>query len=434
MFRLRKGESATFALQWDGIGSEAFGPPPKHAADLKRALARWSRWAERCRYSGPARELVMRSLLTLKALMYEPTGGMVAAPTTSLPETIGGVRNWDYRYCWVRDSTYTLYALLHAGYESEARAWRRWLMRAAAGSPERLNIMYGIGGEHRLPELELDWLSGYDGSRPVRQGNAAYKQRQLDIFGELMDALQMARANGVEAKEDAWDLQRQLLDFLESEWRKPDEGIWESRGPKRHYVHSKVMAWVAFDRGVRAVENWGLSGDASRWARVRDEIHAEACAKGFNPRLNSFTQSYGSKNVDASLLMLPAVGFLPPRDPRILGTIARVERDLVEGGFVTRYERRRANDGVRGQDAAFLACSFWLVDAYVLAGQRRKARALFKRAAGAFNDVGLASEEYDVKNRRMLGNFPQALTHLSLVNSAFSLQSERGPAQSRRSR
>jgi GH15 family glucan-1,4-alpha-glucosidase len=392
---------------------------------------RWKHWSARCTVKGPYRDLVLRSLITLKALTYEPTGGIVAAATTSLPEKIGGVRNWDYRICWLRDATFTLYSLLIAGYTHEAAAWRNWLQRAAAGDPSQLQILYGLAGERRLPEMELDWLSGYEGSKPVRIGNAASRQLQLDVYGEVMDAMHLSRTMGLADEQSAWGLQRELMEYLETIWESPDEGIWEVRGRRQHFTHSKVMAWVAFDRAVKGLEQFNLEGPLEHWREVRDRIHASVCAEAFNPTLGSFMQSYGSKEVDASLLLLPLVGFLPPKDPRIVGTVARIERELVHDGFVDRYLTRSGVDGLPPGEGRFLACSFWLVDNYVLQGRMDEARALFARLTALTNDVGLLSEEYDPIAQRQVGNFPQAFSHISLINSAVNLTNAECPAQHR---
>ncbi|HZR94089.1 MAG TPA: glycoside hydrolase family 15 protein, partial [Gaiellaceae bacterium] len=422
-FSVAAGERVPFVLTW----YPSHEPPPQ-PIDPERALADteafWREWCSRCTTPLPPRwrPLVRRSLMVLKALTYAPTGGIVAAPTTSLPERIGGVRNWDYRYCWLRDATLTLLALLNAGYAEEAASWRLWLLRAVAGDPADVQIMYGVAGERRLTELELPWLPGYEGSRPVRIGNAACEQLQLDVFGEVLDALYQARAHGVAVQQEAWAIQRALLDHLEEAWREPDEGLWEIRGERRHFVHSKVMAWVAFDRAVRTVETQGLGGPLERWRALRDAIHAEVCERGYDPELGSFVQSYGSTELDASLLLLPLVGFLPASDPRIVGTVAAIERELVHEGLVLRYRTREHGiDGLPPGEGVFLPCSFWLVDCYELLGRHHEAHALFERLVGLANDVGLLAEEYDPKSGRLLGNFPQAFTHLALVNSGFNV-------------
>jgi GH15 family glucan-1,4-alpha-glucosidase len=378
-------------------------------------------------------------LIVLKALTYAPTGGIVAAPTTSLPEKIGGERNWDYRYCWLRDATLTLLAFLNAGYVEEAHAWRVWLLRAAAGDPSALQIMYGVAGERRLPELTLDWLPGYEASKPVRIGNAATEQFQLDVFGEVLDALHQSRVHDLEMSKAAWSLQRRLLLFLEHAWKEPDEGIWEVRGPRQHFTHSKVMAWVAFDRGVQAVERFQLPGPVERWREIRGRIHREICERGFDVELKSFTQAYGSKRLDASLLVIPLVGFLPADDPRMVGTVAAIERDLVRDGFVYRYaqdEEARGIDGLPPGEGAFLPCSFWLADNLALQGRLDEAEELYERLLALGSDLGLFGEEWDPESRRQLGNFPQAFTHVALVNTAFNLDRamsapmiERGPQE-----
>jgi GH15 family glucan-1,4-alpha-glucosidase len=418
-----EGERVPFVLTW----FPSHDPVPA-AIDPELALAEtesfWREWSEGCTAALPPEwaDLLRRSLIVLKALTYEPTGGIVAAPTTSLPESIGGVRNWDYRFCWLRDATLTLLALLHAGHADEATAWRHWLLRAIAGDPADVQIMYGVAGERRLAEFELPWLGGYEGSRPVRVGNAASEQVQLDVYGEVMDALYQARTQGLAFEPAAWQIQTVLLDHLEAAWRQPDEGIWEIRGERRHFVHSKVMAWVAFDRAVRTVETQPLDGPAERWRAVRDEIGAEVCAQGFDEELGSFVQSYGSKELDASLLLLPLVGFLPASDPRIRGTVEAVERELLQDGYVLRYRTREAGvDGLPPGEGVFLPCSFWLADCYELLGRHDDAHALFERLLGLANDVGLLAEEYDPATGRMLGNFPQAFTHLALVNTAFNV-------------
>jgi GH15 family glucan-1,4-alpha-glucosidase len=419
-FTVGEGRRVPFVL----TSSPSFGDLPAKV-DAEQALEDtthfWQEWVSRCRYEGPAHEHVHRSLIVLKALTYAPTGGIVAAPTTSLPEHLGGVRNWDYRFCWVRDATLTLVALLLAGYEEEAEAWRRWLLHAAAGNPDDLQIMYGVAGEQRLGELELDWLRGYEGSKPVRTGNLASEQVQLDVYGELMDALYQARVRGLEASEYAWSLQRVLLRNLEMRWHDPDNGIWEIRGEPRHFTHSKVMAWVAFDRAVRTIEEFGLTGDLDRWRETRDEIHAEVCREGFDARLGAFTQHYGSGTLDASLLLIPLVGFLPASDERVRATIEAVRHDLSEDGLVLRYRSDDGVDGLPAGEGVFLPCSFWLVTCLELLGDHDAAHSLFERLVGLTNDLGLVAEEYDPVTKRMLGNFPQAFTHLELVNSAFTL-------------
>jgi GH15 family glucan-1,4-alpha-glucosidase len=422
-FTVDEGERIPFVLTW----SRSHEDVPE-AIDPEVALADteafWREWSEACPLDVPREwaPLIRRSLIVLKALIYEPTGGIVAAPTTSLPEWIGSVRNWDYRYCWLRDATLTLLALLHCNHAGEAGEWRRWLIRAIAGDPADVQIMYGVAGERRLSEFELPGLEGYEGSQPVRVGNAASEQLQLDVYGEVLDCLYQARVHGLPMDPNAWQMQLGLLDHLEGAWRRPDDGIWEIRGERRHFVHSKAMAWVAFDRAVRTVETQGVEGPVDRWRAVRDEIHREVCERGFDPRLNSFTQSYGSQELDASLLLLPLVGFLPASDPRIHGTIEAVERELLHEGFVLRY--RTHEDGVDGLppgEGVFLPCSFWLVDCYELLGRHDDAHELFGRLVDLSNDLGLLAEEYDPRAGRLLGNFPQAFTHLALVNTAFNL-------------
>jgi GH15 family glucan-1,4-alpha-glucosidase len=385
----------------------------------------WLTWSDRCSYGGEWAEPVRSSLRILRGLIYEPTGGIVAAATTSLPEWPGSSRNWDYRYCWLRDATLTLIALIGSGYLEEARGWREWLFRAAAGRPADLQIMYGVAGERRLAEYEADWLPGYESSTPVRIGNAASEQMQLDIYGEIIDAFTTARAHGLEASDHAWRLSLKLLEFLEEAWRRPDAGIWEVRGPARHFTHSKVMCWVAFDRAIRTSEDWGREGPVDRWRAIRDEIHADVCANGFNPGLGSFVQYYGSTRLDASLLLIPLVGFLPADDERVVGTIELIGHRLSRDGLITRYDADEENVGVDGLppgEGVFLPCSFWYAADLALVGRKDEARALYKRLLGLRNDLGLISEEYDPETGRMLGNFPQAFTHLALVACAYVLE------------
>jgi GH15 family glucan-1,4-alpha-glucosidase len=431
-FTVHAGERVPFVLTWHPSYEDAPEQPDGLAA-VQETEAWWRNWSSRCNERGPHRDDVVRSLITLKALTYAPTGGIVAAATTSLPEAVGGSRNWDYRYCWLRDATFTLYALLHAGYKEEAAAWRDWLLRAVAGAPAALQIMYGPAGERHLEERTMDWLAGYEGSRPVRVGNAAAGQLQLDVYGEVLDSLHQARRMGVPPDDSSWDVQRALCEWLESGWSQPDEGLWEIRGARQQFTHSKVMAWVAMDRAVKAVEQHGMHGPVDRWRAVREDIHRDVCTKGFDAELGSFTQAYGSKILDASLLLVPSVGFLPPEDARVQGTIAAVERDLTRDGFVVRYPtcEARGPDGQSGREGAFLACSFWLVDALVLSGRRAEAIQLFERLLAVRNDVGLLSEEYDVDRKRLVGNFPQAFSHVALVNSARSLARQDGPVQHR---
>jgi GH15 family glucan-1,4-alpha-glucosidase len=422
-FTIEAGQRMPFALSWHP-SHEAPPPPLDVVAEVAAAERWWSTWSGRCGYGGPWREAVVSSLVTLKALSYAPTGAIIAAPTTSLPEAIGGVRNWDYRYCWLRDATFTLMTLMAGGYHDEARAWRDWLLRAIAGDPAQLQIMYGVAGERRLPEMELDWLPGYAGSRPVRTGNGAATQLQLDVYGEVSDALFQARKVGIDPDPSAWALQRHLLDFLEGAWREPDDGLWEVRGPRQHFTHSKVMVWVAFDRAIKSVERFGLVGPSDRWRAIRDAIHAEVCDRGFDRGLGAFTQAYGSGTLDASLLLMALVGFLPPSDPRVRGTVEAIERDLTVDGLVLRYHTHQADDGLPPGEGAFLACSFWLADNLALLGRHADARALFERLLALRNDVGLLAEEYDPVARRQLGNFPQAFSHVGLVDTAFNLDGQ----------
>jgi GH15 family glucan-1,4-alpha-glucosidase len=426
-FIVEAGDRVPFVL----AGYPSYVEPPArvdaHEA-VERTTAFWQDWTARSTYQGDWSDAVQRSLITLKALTYAPSGGIVAAPTTSLPERIGGVRNWDYRYCWLRDATFTIYSLMSAGYTDEACAFRDWLLRAVAGDPGHLQIMYGAAGERRLSEYEVDWLPGYQGSRPVRVGNAAHGQYQLDVYGEVLDSMHQARHMGIGEEPEAWSVQQAILDFLESGWKDPDEGIWEVRGDRQDFVHSKVMAWVAFDRAVKGVEEFGLDGPIDRWRACRDEVHREVLEKGFDADRSTFTQYYGAKGLDASTLMIPLVGFLPVDDPRVVGTIEAVQRELVVDGFVRRYRSEDGVDGLPPGEGAFLPCSFWLADALGLLGRHDEARALFERLLGLTNDVGLLSEEYDPVAGRMLGNFPQAFTHVSLVNTAGNLSGVHSPA------
>jgi len=429
-FSVGAGETVSFLLTYSASHLEVPGAVDAMVS-LETTETFWRDWAGQCALTGEWSEAVVRSLITLKALTYAPTGGIVAAPTTSLPERLGGVRNWDYRYCWLRDATLTLLALMDANYFKEAEAWRRWLQRALAGSPAQAQIMYGIAGERRLAEWIVDWLPGYEDSRPVRIGNAAAGQLQLDVYGEMMDALHQARKGGLASDEAMWALQRALLTHLETVWSEPDEGIWEVRGGRRHFTHSKVMAWVAVDRGIKGIQTCGLEGPLQRWQDLRKRIHDDVCRNGFDDELGSFVQTYGSQALDASLLLIPLTGFLPAEDPRVRGTIAAIERDLMVDGLLLRYRTETGADGLPPGEAHFLACSFWLADAFVLQGRQSEARALFERLLALRNDVGLLSEEYDVEQKRLVGNFPQAFSHVGLVNTAFNLIGARGPAKQR---
>lgn len=391
----------------------------------------WQDWAGRCNAAGPYSDVVLRSLITLKALTFQPSGGIVAAATTSLPEQLGGPRNWDYRFCWVRDATLTLLALMDGGYYDEARAWRDWLIRAVAGSPYQLQIMYSVTGERRLTEWEVPWLSGYENSKPVRIGNAAHQQLQLDVYGELMDALYQARRGGLAENKRAWAVQCALLDHLKAIWTEPDEGIWEVRGGRKQFTYSKIMAWVAFDRAIKSAREFGIEGPVDDWTAVRDAIHADVCRRGYDEDRKSFVQVYGEPQLDASLLLIPAVGFLPPEDPRVISTVQAVERELVADGFVRRYDTDATKDGLPPGEGMFLACSFWLADAYQLIGRAADAKALFERLLSLRNDVGLLSEEYDVSKRRLVGNFPQAFSHIALVNTAHNLTHRDKPSETR---
>jgi len=402
---------------------------PDAAVDMTERA--WHAWCGRCTYNGRWPDAVTRSLITLKALTYAPTGGIVAAATTSLPEQIGGTRNWDYRYCWPRDATFTLYALLLAGYRDEASAWRQWLLRAAAGRPQDLQIVYGVAGERDLTELAIPWLPGYENSAPVRMGNAAAQQRQFDVYGEVIDALCLARNAGLDPDANTWRLERALVDFVAANWNKPDNGIWEVRGEQRHFTHSKVMAWVAVDRAIKEAEEGKLRAPLARWRKLRSTMHAQICRRGFDPNLSTFVQYYGAKEVDASLLLIPLVGFLPPSDARVRGTLAAVRRELTVDGLVARYGNAPALDGLPAGEGMFLPCSFWLVDNLALAGRRAAAEKLFERLLALRNDVGLLAEEYDPRAKRQLGNFPQALTHVALINTARNLSRSGGPSEHR---
>jgi len=429
-FVVRAGERVAFVLSW----YPSHEPPPP-ATEPLRAIddteAWWLSWTARCRYEGPWKAEVASSLVVLKALTYAPTGGIVAAATTSLPEWPGGVRNWDYRFCWLRDATYTLYALMLAGFHDEAGAWRDWLLRAVAGDPSKLQIMYGVAGERRLDERVVEWLPGYEGSAPVRVGNSAVHQLQLDVYGEVMDTLFETRRSGLPGNGESWHLQRALLDFLEGAWCEPDEGLWEVRGPRQHFTHSKVMAWVAFDRAIKTVESLGASGPVERWRRHRDAIFADVCAHAYDAQKGAFTQAYGSPHLDASLLVIPHVGFLPVTDPRVVGTVRAIERELMHDGLVLRYPTL-GQDGLPPNEGVFLACSFWLADCYALMQREDDARRLFERLLSLRNDVGLLAEEYDPIRRRQLGNFPQAFSHVGLINTAFNLTSSQSSPARRR--
>jgi GH15 family glucan-1,4-alpha-glucosidase len=431
-FTVRAGERVPFVFAWK---ASHLGVPPE--VDAAEALATtrqfWADWAGRCSYTGRYRDAVIRSLITLKALTYAPTGGIVAAATTSLPEDIGGVRNWDYRYCWLRDATITLEALLRTGYTEEASQWREWLGRAIAGDPRDVQIMYGVAGERRLEEWQADWLPGYENSAPVRIGNAAVSQRQLDVYGEVIDAITLGGQAGLRFDGHTWSLVRALLRFLEQNWNQPDEGIWEVRGPRRHFVHSKVMAWVAFDRAIR-VAQLGKPGAEERWRAVRDQIHAEVCERGYDAKRGTFTQYYGSAELDAAVLLIPEVGFLPPSDSRVVSTVETIQRELMSGGLVLRYTQPPAAgpasptevDGLSGGEGAFLACSFWLVNALHMIGRYDEAEKLFDRLLSLRNDLGLLSEEYDPRYARQVGNFPQAFSHMPLIQSALNLEEHAG--------
>jgi GH15 family glucan-1,4-alpha-glucosidase len=427
-FSVGEGETVPFVFTY-GPSHVAVPAPIDPAKALEEAEAFWAEWSGRCTYEGDHRALVLRSLITLKALTFAPTGGIVAAPTTSLPEKLGGGRNWDYRFCWVRDATFTLLALMNSGYTEEALAWHNWLLRAVAGSPDLMQIMYGIWGQRRLLEWEAGWLDGYEGAKPVRVGNAAHAQLQLDVYGELIDALHQARMAKLKLNEVGWSMECAIIEHLAGIWYKPDHGIWERRGEGKHYVSSKVMTWVAFDRGIKSAETFGFKAPLEKWRTLRDLIHEDVCDKGFDRGLNSFVESYGSKMLDASLLMLPSVGFLLPEDPRIHGTLAAIERYLMRDGLVLRHDPREVIDEEQPIEGAFLACTLWLADAYVLAGDAARAQTLFDRVVAIANDLGLFAEEYDTQARRQTGNFPQALTHIALVNTAQNLSHAKHAAE-----
>jgi GH15 family glucan-1,4-alpha-glucosidase len=426
-FVVGEGDRIPFVLRWFP-SNEPVPEPIDPEKALSTTVAFWKKWAGQCKYEGRWRDAVLRSVITLKALTFAPTGGIVAAPTTSLPEWIGGVRNWDYRYCWLRDATLTLLALIRAGYADEASAWRDWLLRAIAGSPEDLQIMYGVAGERRLTEMELTWLAGYEGSRPVRIGNGASEQLQLDVYGEVVDALYQSRRHGIPASDAAWRLTHKVIDWLESGWREPDEGIWEVRGPRRHFTHSKVMAWVAFDRAVKTIQRFERNGPLDRWKAARKAIRAEVLREGYNAERGAFTQYFGSDRLDASCLLIPLVGFLPATDERVVGTVRAIEKELVRDGFVERYRADEENadvDGLPPGEGAFLPCSFWLAAVLHQQGRHREARELYERLLGLRNDLGLISEEYDPERGRLVGNFPQAFTHIGIVETAFTLSQKK---------
>jgi GH15 family glucan-1,4-alpha-glucosidase len=436
-FTVGAGATVPFTLAWHpSHRREERGIDPQQR--LNKTEAWWRDWSDRCRFGEdephPWREAVTRSLITLKALTFAPTGGIVAAATTSLPEQIGGERNWDYRFCWIRDATLTLYALLTSGYRDEAKAWREWMLRAAAGHPAQLQIMYGLAGERRLTEIELPWLAGYEASKPVRIGNGAYGQLQIDVYGELLDALHVGRKFQLQPSHEAWSFQKVLLEDLKTKWRLTDQGIWEIRGSPRHFTHSKLMAWVAFDRGVRAVEDFGLAGPSESWKAEREEIRTEILSKGWSEEKNSFVQHYGGTALDASLLLVPLTGFLPPDDPRVTGTVEAIRRELVEDGLVLRYRPEHAPDGLAGAEGTFLVCSFWLADALAMMGRWKEASELFERLLSLRNDLGLLAEQFDPSLGRQLGNFPQAFSHVGIVNTAHNLRSAQGPAEQRADR
>lgn len=429
-FTVEAGDRVPFVLDY---APSHLAPPA--AVECEEALGDterfWRDWSARCTPAGPYTSAVIRSLITLKALTYAPTGGIVAAPTTSLPEQIGGARNWDYRFCWLRDATLTLLALMNAGYFDEATAWRQWLLRAIAGNPEQMQIMYGVAGERRLDEWEVPWLPGHESSTPVRVGNGAHVQVQLDVFGEVMDVLHQARRGGIPPHDHAWAMQRALMARLEDLWQRPDEGIWETRGDRQHFTYSKVMAWTALDRAIRSADEFGLEGPLAEWRRLRDTIHRDVCTKGFDATRNTFVRAYGSQHLDASLLLLSSVGFLPPEDPRIRGTVLAIERNLRRDGLVLRYDTAESDDGLPPGEGAFLACSFWLCDAWLQQGRQDDAKALFERLLAIRNDVGLLAEEYAPSEGRQIGNFPQAFSHIALVNTAHNLVGAMKPTEQR---
>jgi GH15 family glucan-1,4-alpha-glucosidase len=427
-FEVSEGQTIPFVLTY-GPSHLPLPEPINPAQALQDTEDFWTGWCSRCTYQGEHHDLVMRSLITLKALTYGPTGGIVAAPTTSLPEKLGGARNWDYRFCWLRDATFTLLALMNSGYSEEASAWHNWLLRAVAGSPANMQIMYGIMGQRRLLEWEAGWLPGYEGARPVRIGNAAHAQLQLDVYGELIDAFHQSRVAELKLDDGTWDLECAVLEHLAEVWDQPDHGIWERRGDGRHYVSSKVMTWVAFDRGIKSAEKFGFDAPIERWRTLRDAICRDVCEKGFDVRQNAFVESYGSQWLDASILLLPAVGFLPASDPRVRGTLEAIEKHMMRDGFVLRHDPREVSNEKQPVEGAFLACSLWLADAYVLAGEMAKAQALFDRVIAVANDLGLLAEEFDSGEGRQTGNFPQALTHIALINTAHNLCDAKKPVE-----
>ncbi|WP_398477533.1 glycoside hydrolase family 15 protein [Tardiphaga sp.] len=432
-FEIKQGDSVPFVLTY---GPSHLKVPAAINVDhaLKDTEEFWKEWSGRCTYKGEHRDLVMRSLITLKALIYAPSGGIVAAPTTSLPEKLGGSRNWDYRFCWLRDATFTLLVLMNSGYTDEARAWHHWLLRAVAGSPSEMQIMYGIMGQRRLLEWEADWLPGYGGALPVRIGNAAHAQLQLDVYGELIDSFHQSRVAKLDLDDGTWAVEGEILEHLASVWSRPDHGIWERRGNGKHYVLSKVMCWVAFDRAIKSAEMFDLEAPLDRWKALRDEIHRDVCEKGFDPRENTFVESYGSDTLDGAILLLPAVGFLPIDDPRVTGTIAATEKYLMRDGFVLRHDPREVTGEIQPAEGAFLACSLWLAEAYIQMGEIAKAEELFDRVVGVANDVGLLAEEYDSGAKRQTGNFPQALTHIALIAVAHNLAGAKRPQEKKKER